>query len=78
LETSRDFSAKTQGHIDNYVYKLEEICAKTAEWTGSRGFSARFARHRSDLRFTRKFSDLFAKLSGLSSSFGQERSGRER
>jgi hypothetical protein len=56
LETSRDFSAKTQGHIHNYVYKLEDIYAKAAEWIGStvsnrsRGFSARFARHRSDLK----------------------------
>jgi hypothetical protein len=28
LETSGDFSAKTQGHIHNYVYKLEGLVAK--------------------------------------------------
>jgi hypothetical protein len=43
-----------------------------------RGFSAVLPRHKSDLRFTRKFRDLIAKLPGLSSSFGQERAGRER
>jgi hypothetical protein len=33
-----------------------------------RGFSAVLLRHRSDLRFTRKFRDLIAKLPSLSSS----------
>jgi hypothetical protein len=38
-------------NINNYVYKVKDICAKVAEWTRSRvsnrsrGFSARSARH---------------------------------
>jgi hypothetical protein len=32
LETSRDFSAKTQGHIHNYVYKLEGLLARGPGW----------------------------------------------
>jgi hypothetical protein len=28
LETSRDFSTRTQGHIHIYVYKLEGLLAK--------------------------------------------------
>jgi hypothetical protein len=27
---------ENSGHIHNYVYILEDICAKAAEWTGSR------------------------------------------
>jgi hypothetical protein len=78
LETSRDFSAKTQGHIHNYVYKLEDICAKAAEWTGSRvsnrsrGFSARFARHRSDLKDLGELKGVMCKVATSSSSFDSE------
>jgi hypothetical protein len=28
LETSREFTVKRQGHIHNYVYKLEGLLAK--------------------------------------------------
>jgi hypothetical protein len=76
LETSRDFSAKTQGHIHNYVYKLEDIQA--AEWTGSRvsnrsrGFSARFARHRSDLKDSGELKGVMCKVATSSSSFDSE------
>jgi hypothetical protein len=52
LETSRDFSAKTQGHIHNYVYKLRDLLAKGPEWMESgeskrfKGLSASLARHK--------------------------------
>jgi hypothetical protein len=29
LETSRDFTAKTQGHIHNYVYELRDSLARS-------------------------------------------------
>jgi hypothetical protein len=32
LETSKDFTAKTQGHIHNYVYKLRDSLARSLGW----------------------------------------------
>jgi hypothetical protein len=52
LETSRDFSAKTQGHIHNYVYKLEGLLAKGPELMESgeskrfKGVTGSLARHK--------------------------------
>jgi hypothetical protein len=69
---------KSQGHIHNYVYKLEDICAKAAEWTGSRvssrsrGFSARFARYRSDLKDSGELKGVMCKVATSSSSFYSE------
>jgi hypothetical protein len=71
LETSRDFSAKTQGHIHNYVYKVEGLLAKvpgrigSEESNRSRAFSARFARHRKDLKITKKERGLDANRLGF-------------
>jgi hypothetical protein len=52
LETYRDFSAKTQGHIHNYVYKLRDLlawgleCQEFGESKRFKGFSASLARHK--------------------------------
>jgi hypothetical protein len=69
---------ENSGHIHNYVYELEDICAKAAEWTRSRvsnryrGFSARFARHRSDLKDSGELKGVMCKVATSSSSFDSE------
>jgi hypothetical protein len=65
LETSRDFTAKSQGHIHIYEYKLGDSLARSLggfmceRWCFHRGLSARFTRHRTDL-------DILPLLRGLS------------
>jgi hypothetical protein len=77
LETSRDFTAKTQGHIHNYVYKLEGFLAKESGGIGSEesnrsgGVSARLARHRNRYGKFTFLRGVIRKVALSSSSLGQ-------
>jgi hypothetical protein len=66
LETSGDISAKTQGHIHNYVYKLEGLLAKESgrirsEESNRSGGFCKIARHKTNLMVTGKGKGLDAK-----------------
>jgi hypothetical protein len=79
LETSRDFSAKNQGHIHNYVYKLEGLLAKESGRIGSEesnrsgGFLQNLQDTETDPRVMKFFRGFFARPSSSSLDSTQNR-----
>jgi hypothetical protein len=77
LETFGDFSAKTKGHIHNYVYKLEGLLAKESGRIGSEesNRSGGFLQDLQDTNRSGKFTfsqGVIRKVALSSSSLGQE------